>query len=196
VATPPAETALDRIGPSGLAGFGGPCREAGSLTPGGSDRQGQLVEGSQDPQIQRFLGPEFVVAAAEILDEGVASAEMTSRGKRNPVKLDLGGGTRRWRRRISSACLKLPSTNATAPTSTGHQRCWPASSAPAACCDGGRVCVVADFSGPRPSWNKLARPSNPAHGVLSRRWQSAATGWRGQRCLRRLLRRRPATSQS
>jgi hypothetical protein len=41
---------------------------------------------------------------------------MTSRGKRNPAKPDLGGGTRRWRRRIGSACLKLPSTNATAPT--------------------------------------------------------------------------------
>ena len=31
-----------------------------------------------------------------------------------PAKLDLSGGTRRWRRRISSACLKLSSTNATA----------------------------------------------------------------------------------
>ncbi|MGH3693773.1 MAG: helix-turn-helix domain-containing protein [Pseudonocardiaceae bacterium] len=33
---------------------------------------------------------------------------MTSRGKRNPAKLDLGGGTRRWRRPINSAC---PSTS-------------------------------------------------------------------------------------
>jgi hypothetical protein len=42
---------------------------------------------------------------------------MTSRGKRNPAKLELGEGTRRWRRRrrISSTCLKLPSTNATPP---------------------------------------------------------------------------------
>jgi hypothetical protein len=35
--------------------------------------------------------------------------------KRNPAKLDLGGGTR-WRRRIGSACLKLSSTTATVPT--------------------------------------------------------------------------------
>jgi hypothetical protein len=36
-------------------------------------------------------------------------------GKRNPAKPDLGGGTRRWRRRIGSACLKLSSTNTTIP---------------------------------------------------------------------------------
>jgi hypothetical protein len=36
---------------------------------------GQLVEGSQDPQVYRFLGPEFVVAAAEVLHKGVASAD-------------------------------------------------------------------------------------------------------------------------
>lgn len=29
---------------------------------------------------------------------------MTSRGNRNPAKLDPGAGTRRWRRRISTAC--------------------------------------------------------------------------------------------
>jgi hypothetical protein len=37
---------------------------------GWSDRQGQLVEGSWDPQVHRFLGPEFVVAAAEVLHKG------------------------------------------------------------------------------------------------------------------------------
>jgi WD40 repeat protein len=36
-------------------------------------------------------------------------------GERNPAKLDLGGGIQRWRGRISSACLKLSSTDATAP---------------------------------------------------------------------------------
>ncbi|MGH3684596.1 MAG: hypothetical protein ACRDQY_03560, partial [Pseudonocardiaceae bacterium] len=36
--------------------------EAGAgeiVDPGWSDRQGQLVKGSQDPQVHRFLSPEF-----------------------------------------------------------------------------------------------------------------------------------------
>ncbi len=45
---------------------------------------------------------------------------MISRGKRNPAKPELGGGTRRWRRRISSPCSKLSSTNATAPFDRTH----------------------------------------------------------------------------
>jgi len=45
---------------------------AGEIVDSGwSDRQGQLVEGSQDPEVYSFLSPEFVVAAAEVLDERV-----------------------------------------------------------------------------------------------------------------------------
>ena len=47
----------------------------GIVDPGWSDRQGQLVEGSQDPEVYAFLGPEFVVSAAEVLHEGVARAD-------------------------------------------------------------------------------------------------------------------------
>src|SRR6185312_13534531 len=46
-------------------------REAGAgeiVDPGWLDCQGQLVEGSQDPEVHCFSGPEFVVAAADVLD--------------------------------------------------------------------------------------------------------------------------------
>jgi hypothetical protein len=52
--------------------------EAGTdeiVDPGWSDRQGELVEGSQDPKVCFFFGPEFVVAAADVLDEGVSGAD-------------------------------------------------------------------------------------------------------------------------
>jgi hypothetical protein len=52
--------------------------EAGAgeiVDPGWSDRQGQLIEGSRHPQRRRFLGPEFVVSAAEVLDEGVPGSD-------------------------------------------------------------------------------------------------------------------------
>ena len=48
---------------------------AGRDRSGWSDRQGQLSEGSQDPEVCSFLGPEFVVAAADVLDEGVPGAD-------------------------------------------------------------------------------------------------------------------------
>ncbi len=50
-------------------------------------------------------------------------------------------------------------------------------------------------SRPRLFWSKLARPSNPVRRALSGRWRSAATGWRGWRCLHRPLRRMTATSR-
>jgi hypothetical protein len=40
-----------------------------------SDGEGQLGEGSQYPQRRGFLDSEFVVAAAEVPHEGVASAD-------------------------------------------------------------------------------------------------------------------------
>jgi len=45
------------------------------LGPGWSDQQGQLVEGSQDPEVCYFLGPEFVVSAADVLHECVPGAD-------------------------------------------------------------------------------------------------------------------------
>jgi hypothetical protein len=51
---------------------------------------------------------------------------------------------------------------------------------------------VADVSGVRLFWSRLARHSTLALGALSRRWRSAGTGWRGRRCLRRHLHRRTA----
>jgi hypothetical protein len=44
-----------------LAGWTRPC--------GLSDRQGQLGESSLHPQVHRFLGPELIVSAAEVLDK-------------------------------------------------------------------------------------------------------------------------------
>jgi hypothetical protein len=35
------------------------------VDPGWSDRQGQLVEGSQDPEVYYFLGSEGIVALPE-----------------------------------------------------------------------------------------------------------------------------------
>jgi hypothetical protein len=52
--------------------------EAGAgeiVGPGWSDRQGQLVEGSQDPEVCYFPDSEFVVAAADVLDERVPGAD-------------------------------------------------------------------------------------------------------------------------
>jgi hypothetical protein len=57
--------------------------EAGTgeiVDSGWSDRQGQLVEGSQDPEIYYFLSPKFVVSAADILDERVPV------GAENPIR--------------------------------------------------------------------------------------------------------------
>ena len=52
--------------------------EAGAgeiVDPGWSDRQGQLIEGGRHPQRCGFFDSEFVVAAAEVLDEGVPGAD-------------------------------------------------------------------------------------------------------------------------
>jgi len=57
---------------------GGCCvvRSRGEIVDSGwSDRQGQLVDGRRHPQRRGFLGPEFVVSAAEVPHEGVASAD-------------------------------------------------------------------------------------------------------------------------
>ncbi len=54
------------------------CAKPGSgeiVDPGWSDRQGQLVEASQDPEVYYFLGPEFVVSAADVLHEGGPGAD-------------------------------------------------------------------------------------------------------------------------
>ena len=54
--------------------------EAGAgeiVDPGWSDRQGQLIEGSRHPRHRGFFNSEFVVAAAEVLDEGVPGALST-----------------------------------------------------------------------------------------------------------------------
>jgi hypothetical protein len=62
---------------SGTDGVVALC-EAGTdeiVDPGWSDRQGELVDGSQDPKVCFFFGPEFVVAAADVLDEGVPGAD-------------------------------------------------------------------------------------------------------------------------
>lgn len=48
------------------------------VNPGWSDRQGQLVEGSQDSVGDDFLGPQFAVAAADVLDERVPCADHSS----------------------------------------------------------------------------------------------------------------------
>jgi hypothetical protein len=53
----------------------GEAGAGGIVDPGWSERLGQLVEGSQDPQVDWFLGPEFVVAAADVLDEGVSCTD-------------------------------------------------------------------------------------------------------------------------
>jgi hypothetical protein len=45
------------------------------VDPGWSDRQGQLVKGSQDPEVYYFLSPKFVVSAAEVLDERVPGSD-------------------------------------------------------------------------------------------------------------------------
>ena len=42
---------------------------------GWSDRQDQLIEGSRDPQGYCVLGSKFVVAAADVLDEGVPGGD-------------------------------------------------------------------------------------------------------------------------
>src|SRR5918998_4659727 len=42
---------------------------------GWSDRHDQLVEGSRDPQVYCVLGSKFVVAAADVLDEGVSGGD-------------------------------------------------------------------------------------------------------------------------
>jgi hypothetical protein len=59
-------------------------REVGAgeiVNSGWLDRQGQLVEGSQDPEIYCFFGPEFVVAAADVLDERVPGANHLGRAE-------------------------------------------------------------------------------------------------------------------
>src|SRR5438309_11426070 len=48
---------------------------------------------------------------------------MTSRGNRNPAKLDLGAGTRAPRRRITSSCRDLASTDATDPAQVSPEEC-------------------------------------------------------------------------
>jgi hypothetical protein len=49
---------------------------------------------------------------------------MTSCGNRNPAKLDLGAGTRTPRRRITSSCRDLASTDATDPMDLLAKTCW------------------------------------------------------------------------
>src|ERR671917_2332289 len=46
-----------------------------TLDPGWSDCQGQRVEGGQDASVDDFLGAQFVVAAADVLDERVPSTD-------------------------------------------------------------------------------------------------------------------------
>ena len=49
--------------------------QARSLILGWSDRQDQLVEGSRHPWRRVFFDSEFVVTAAEVLDERVSGAD-------------------------------------------------------------------------------------------------------------------------
>ena len=58
--------------------------EAGAgeiVDPRWSDRQGQLVEGSQDPEVYYFLSSKFVVSAADILDERVPGSDHSCAAK-------------------------------------------------------------------------------------------------------------------
>jgi hypothetical protein len=58
--------------------WGPPLCEAGAgeiADLGWSDHQGQLVESSEDPQVYCFLGPEFIVTAAEVPDGGMPGAD-------------------------------------------------------------------------------------------------------------------------
>jgi hypothetical protein len=55
---------------------------AGEIVDSGwSDRQGQVVEGSQDPEVYYFLSPKFVVSAADILDERVPGSDHSCTAK-------------------------------------------------------------------------------------------------------------------
>src|SRR6185312_10119024 len=69
-AGPAGCAAPDQCDPGAGSGAVALC-EAGAgeiVDPGWSDCQSQLVEGSQDPEVHCFSGPEFVVAAADVLD--------------------------------------------------------------------------------------------------------------------------------
>jgi hypothetical protein len=59
----------------------GEAGAGGIVDPGWSDRRGQLVEGSQDPEVYCFLSPKFVVSAADILDERVPGSDHSCAAK-------------------------------------------------------------------------------------------------------------------
>jgi hypothetical protein len=59
----------------------GEAGTGGIVDSGWSDRQGQLVEGSQDPEVYYFLSPKFVVSAADILDERVPGSDHSCAAK-------------------------------------------------------------------------------------------------------------------
>ena len=66
-------------------------REAGAgviVDPGWLDRQGQLVEGSQDPEVCYFLDSEFVVAAADVLHERGTVNLLADKGVRGSLGQD------------------------------------------------------------------------------------------------------------
>jgi hypothetical protein len=70
----PAQISQETATPRGAVAL---CKAgAGEIVgPGWSDRQGQLVEGSQDLSVCYFLDSEFVVAAADVLHERVSGAD-------------------------------------------------------------------------------------------------------------------------
>jgi hypothetical protein len=50
----------------------------------------KLVEGSQDPEVYCFFSPEFVVAAADVLDERVPGANHWAERSRLSPRVGLG----------------------------------------------------------------------------------------------------------
>ena len=71
------------------------------INPGWSNRQGQLVDGSQNSEGEDFLGPQFVVATADVLDEHVdlvSGVEEDSRSREESGRRGLRGETQCSRR--------------------------------------------------------------------------------------------------
>src|SRR5207248_9844742 len=71
---PPTSPSRQPANPAGAVALRG-IGAAEIVNRGWSDRHDQLIEGSRDPQVYCFLGSEFVVAAADVLDEGVPGGD-------------------------------------------------------------------------------------------------------------------------